>query len=190
MGAWALNPASPWLRLGVVLVTSIGLALGCSGTPQASGIAPLPTTPPDVPFLAFASAFENYASWTCIELDQPVSVGHLAGHRKVCVNHLASPGAKEWPKGTIFVKELPDGSGGTQVLAMVKRGAGYNPYGAVGWEWFELTPASSDVIRWRGYSPPEGENYGGVAGGGLCSPCHNDAAKNDYVYSFELGTGK
>ncbi len=176
-----------WMLAAIALGVLLAACSGAESAPAvATGPAALPTTPANVPYLAFASAFDGYEKWTCIKLDQPVSDGHIAGHRKVCINHLSAPGATEWPKGTIVVKELPDGQGGIQHLAMVKRGAGFNPYGAVGWEWFELTPGAADLIRWRGYSPPEGETYGGIVGGGLCSPCHNEVAKNDYVYSFEL----
>lgn len=169
-----------------LLALLVGGLSSCGGDDAPYQVPALPNLPEDVPFLAFANDFSNYDKWTCIKLTQEVADGHIAGSRKVCINHLSPPGAKEWPKGTVIVKELPDQLGGTQHLAMVKRGAGFNPYGAKGWEWFELTPGGTDLIRWRGYSPPEGETYGGVAGGGLCSPCHSEAADNDYVYSFEL----
>jgi hypothetical protein len=70
---------------------------------------------------------------------------------------------------------------------MAKRGGNYNLFGASGWEWFELAPSDNGtpVIVWRGITPPDGEGYGGAAGG-ACNNCHGSSPDNDHVLSDPL----
>ena len=158
------------------LVALLVLA-GCSSPADP---APAPPAVRD-PFIAFADDFAPYASWEKFfipgaELDDPIH----GGNRTIYVNKRPPRGSKQFPVGTIIVKQMafPDG----QTFAMVKRGGGYNPEGAVGWEWFRLdiSPASGTSIAWRGMGPPAGEKYGGDAGG-VCNGCHFAGKDNDWV---------
>ena len=97
-------------------------------------------------------------------------------------------GVREFPVGTIIVKETDGGElAARKVFAMVKRGGGYNVSGARNWEWFELDNLEGGTvrIRWRGVGPPAGEGYGGDKNGG-CNTCHAGAVANDYVISANL----
>ena len=139
-----------------------------------------PTSVVRDPFIAFASDFEPYMTWESLyipgaELDDPIH----GGNRTIYVNHRPPKGSKQFPVGTIIVKQMafPDG----QTFAMVKRGGGYNPQGAVNWEWFRIDVSKGTVtIAWRGVGPPAGEMYGGDAGG-VCNGCHFAGKDNDWV---------
>lgn len=143
----------------------------------------------DVPFLAFASNFRGFRAWTSFDTgagSTPIdNAVHTTGPRTTYVNQVPPAGASAFPKSTILVKVM---SGDKRIFASVKRGAGYNPNGARGWEWFELEeiPGTADVkIIWHGVGPPAGEMYGGDAGG-ACNTCHGAAAANDYVLTPAL----
>lgn len=132
------------------------------------------------PFIAFAGDFEGFRGWErmfipAAELDDPVH----GGNRAIYVNRRPPKGSAQFPVGTIIVKQME--STGGQTFAMVKRGGGFNPDGAVGWEWFRLVESNGSVsIAWRGVGPPDGETYGGAAGG-VCNGCHFAGRDNDWV---------
>jgi hypothetical protein len=104
-------------------------------------------------------------------------------------NHAPPSGSTKFPVGTIIIKETDQADPtARQVFAMVKRGADFNPSGAVGWEWFELTNVAdgSVAISWRGFGPKTGT--GDIYGGNpfICNDCHGVAVSNDYVWSAAL----
>ena len=144
---------------------------------------PPPTTeecreaaPGDTSFIALECNFQDYESWEVQHFDGGfVDESHPAGQRWVYLNHRPADGGTEWPVGTIFVKVLDFTS-----FASVKRGGGFNPGGAEGWEWFELEYDANNAtrIKWRGVGPPIGENYS--ATGQTCNACHV-GSDNDHV---------
>lgn len=146
-------------------------------------------------FVAMQSDFAGFTTWSTYAVAD-ADTGHVAGDRVVYVNVPPPGGGASFPVGTIIVKTI-DWSGGTDVHAMVKRGADYNPDGAFGWEWFELAldEDGTPVIQWRGTAPPAGEQYGQLPGttgdtgatvSGDCNTCHGAAAANDYVHTIPL----
>jgi hypothetical protein len=160
-------------RLGVVALAACAIGAACGGTP-APDVAP-------GEFVAFGNDFQSFLTWPSEMLNDASAVGapHAAGPRTIFINHEPPPGATAFPVGTIIVKRTEvDG----KLLARAKRGGTFNPSGAVGWEWFELTASAQGAvaIRWRGFGPPLGEAYGGDPKAG-CNACHKLAAANDYV---------
>ena len=141
-------------------------------------------------FVAFGREFENFRSWEKFPLpeDTEGAVVHLAGKRTEYLNRRPPAGATLFPTGTIVVKEMDGDLETRQIFAMVKRGGDFNPTGAKGWEWFELTNKPDGIgvnIVWRGVGPPDGERYGG-APTGACNVCHAGSKSNDYVNSAAL----
>jgi len=153
-------------------------------------------------FIALERDFQGFEGWMKVNLaDRPaLGVAHAAGDAHEYINHLPAAGSRSFPVGTILVKTMKSErrtpaagaggrapAGGTDVFAMVKRGAGYNAKGSPGWEWFELRPRADKSlgIVWRGINPPDGEGYGRDATGG-CNSCHQQALKNDYVHALTL----
>jgi hypothetical protein len=141
------------------------------------------------PYIALERDFQDFERWTKIDLSQRPAVGetHAEGEAHEYVNQLPPRGAQAFPVGTILVKSVSRSAKEQDVLAMVKRGGGYNRDGAPGWEWFELRrrPDETLAIVWRGMSPPSGEGYGGDPMGG-CNGCHQMATKNDFVLARAL----
>ncbi len=146
-------------------------------------------------FIAMQADFAEFSTWSNTDVAQQ-DTGHVAGDRTVYVNALPAADATSFPVGTMIVKTI-DWSGGTDIHAMVKRGGDYNPDGALGWEWFELTlSGDTPVIKWRGEAPPAGEQYqqipgmsqdSGVTVTGDCNTCHGaEAGANDYVHTIPL----
>lgn len=146
-------------------------------------------------FIALQSDFATFRSWPSQGV-ATADTGHVTGDRVVYLNAEPEAGVTSFPVGTILVKTI-QWEGGEDVHAMAKRGGGFNPDGAVGWEWFELVSAEdgTPVIKWRGASPPEGESYGSLPGGstdtadtitGDCNQCHGALAANDFVWTVGL----
>jgi len=181
--------------LGLALLNGL-LLLGAGGCQKA-----LPT---GEPFIALERDFQGFEGWTKVNLSDRPALGaaHAAGDAHEYINQVPAAGSHTFPVGTILVKTMkseprPAGggggggrggsAGGTDVFAMVKRGAGYNAKGSPGWEWFELRPRvdKSLGIVWRGINPPDGEGYGRDVSGG-CNSCHRQAVKNDYVHALAL----
>jgi hypothetical protein len=175
------------------LVSSLLLGAGAcqKTTPRA--------LPAGEPFIALERDFQGFESWTKVKLDRRPALGaaHAAGDAHEYINQLPPASSKTFPVGTILVKTMKSErhsadagapQPGTDVFAMVKRGAGYNGKGTPGWEWFELRPRADGSlgIVWRGVNAPDGEGYGREVSGG-CNDCHRKALKNDYVQALELG---
>lgn len=143
-------------------------------------------------FIAMARDFAGFRDFGQLELgERPAqSETHPGGKLVVHLNSVPKHGAREFPVGTIIVKETVSGATGDaqskKIFAMVKRGGGFNAEGAKGWEWFELTESGGTVaIGWRGVGAPDGESYGGDPMGS-CNGCHQMALHNDYVLSPAL----
>lgn len=185
------------VRRGLTLVAALSL-LGVGGCRESAQRA----FPAREPFIALERDFQGFEGWTKVNLAARPAQGdaHGAGDAQEYINQLPPAGSRSFPAGTILVKTMKSerrpaaaGAGGgapvdgTDVFAMVKRGAGYNPKGSAGWEWFELRVRAdrSFGIVWRGVNPPDGEGYGRDASGG-CNSCHQQASKNDFVQAPAL----
>lgn len=154
--------------------------------------------PAGEPFIALERDFQGFEGWTKVNLSARPALGaaHAAGDAHEYINQVPPAGSHTFPVGTILVKTMKSekrrtdagaAADGTDVFAMVKRGAGYNSKGSPGWEWFELRPRADKSlgIVWRGVNPPDGEGYGRDVTGG-CNSCHQQAATNDYVKASAL----
>ncbi len=157
------------------LLAVLGLATACGG-PDGGGAADAG----DETFIALQRDFAGFQSWT--QLDGGTTGSDslpTTGQRTIYINHAPDPCAKSFPIGTIIVKTTE----GAQTFGMAKRGGGFNPQGALDWEWFELTqPASggNPLILWRGTAPPAGETYNGTPTAS-CNACHTNFTANDFV---------
>jgi hypothetical protein len=175
------------VRRALLILGWAALAAGCggggtTGTPDAS-----------TPFLAFATDFTGYHGWPSYDTSDAGTLVGIHDGRPITeyINTLPPHGSTSFPVGTIVVKEVsglePDG-GTHPVLAMVKRGGGFNASGSDGWEWFEIAPHGDDKdtvhVVWRGVGPPIGDTYGGDASAG-CNVCHVDCG-NDSVCAHAL----
>ena len=126
--------------------------------------------------------FADFREWTLIEESTGPSNLLGAAHKPDLVRRiykkqiLASPDpeTREYPTGTILLKEVLDGSEVVEITAMVKRGGSFNE-GNDGWEWFMLDPATGNVAA-------RGDNLMD----GMCSGCHSKALNSadgvDYVF--------
>lgn len=171
-----------WLARWSALALTL---LACSSPPGSDETAQAQGA-----FVAYAPAFQGFRAWESFKIaDAPAVSGiHTSGSRTEYLKSRPEHGATSFPVGTIIVKEFDATSAGPgQILAMVKRGDGYNAAGADGWEWFELKPAAngSFAILWRGVAPPSGESYNGDPTGG-CNSCHGAASDNDSVRSTAI----
>ena len=165
------------------------LALGTGAAACGAGGA-APATGDRVPFIAYTKDFANYQSWpsNTITDEQPSGMTHVGGTRTIYINQLPTSDATAFPVGTIIVKETAtDG----RIFAQVKRGGHYNVTGALDWEWYELGIATNNVIgiKWSGFGPPAGEQYGGDPNG-TCNSCHVGGQANDYVMASWLVLGR
>lgn len=155
---------------------------------------PIPGTEGEA-FIALQSDFADFRSWPATPV-ATADTGHAAGDRVVYLSQSPAAGSTSFPTGTILVKTIATESG-EDLHAMAKRGGGFNPEGALGWEWFELVAADdgTPVIKWRGLTAPEGEAYGALPGSegdtadsisGDCNVCHGGASGNDFVWTVSL----
>jgi hypothetical protein len=139
-------------------------------------------------FIAQRRDFADYSTWMTFEREVPNGHGGVAGTTTVYLNELPSMDARQFPIGTILVKTMQAAdSGATNIHAMVKRGAGFNPKGTLGWEFFELALAKKDgqaFWLWRGEKPPSGDQYQVLLGQAQmdprdaetdCNGCHANA---------------
>jgi hypothetical protein len=180
------------LDVAVALAVASGAlaAPGCGGGERPARASP----PARAPFIALERDFQGFRLWEAIPLPTraPSGITHLAGRRTEYLNARPAAGTRTYPVGTILVKEIDAGAPeGHQLVAMVKRGGGYNARGARGWEWFELRDRGdgSVGIVWRGLNAPDGESYGGDPLGG-CNACHEMAAADDYVKATALARAR
>jgi hypothetical protein len=150
--------------------------------------------------VAFQSDFEDFRSWERVHVsDEDLGRGHLEGPRYVHFQKLPKEG-DAFDVGSILVKTAETGEPTEwEVVAMAKRGNGYNDDGAKGWEWFELeiSESGTPLIAWRGLEPPFGSGYectlgddtgdtAAAAAVGDCNVCHAAAWEDDYVQSLEI----
>jgi hypothetical protein len=163
-------------------VVACGL-LAVAGCGDDGGTAPTGDT-----FIAFATAFQPYPTWTHFHSDGPADDGtyppDVLGMREQYINKVPPAGSTEFPVGTAIVEVRASGI----IFAAAKRGGGFNATGAKDWEWFELLQDDQQRVslKWRGVGPPAGEMYGGDPNGG-CNACHATCgAANDYVCSPKL----
>lgn len=149
----------------------------------ASG-APKPTaTDPTTEFIATLSDFTNYTNWQSIDYSIGPTNDFLgAAHagdqftfsRRVFANDTAlNATTNQFPNGSILVKEVTSFQNGTKefaqeggLLAMVKRGQGFNP-DHNDWEWFVLASDLSEITAQGADVMDNG-----------CNICHQ-AAQND-----------
>ncbi len=120
---------------------------------------------------------------------------HRLGPLTVYWNRPPPHGAREFPVGTIIVKESQQADAGQRVVfAMVKRQAragDYNTDGAKGWEWWSLQDLGDCSMSqlWRGPLAPAAETYAGTPTGD-CNGCHTQVVDNDYVWDEALQLSK
>jgi hypothetical protein len=195
-------------RLLVAAASSALLAWACLGGPHATleidpaaadGAA---TTAPDGAalgprdgaasnlFIATSSDFTDFRKWTRFDLGEGIVTDgvHIAGPRSVYINKMPPKGSTTFPIGTLIVKAVQNGTPDQwQIFALAKRGASFNVFGALDWEWFglQLFPSGVVTIEWRGIGPPADAGYGGPAGN-PCNNCHRAAQSNDFVHTPAL----
>jgi len=187
-------------RRGLVRARGIAGACGLALLVESACHTPAERArPAGEPFIALERDFQGFQSWTKVRLEGRPASGsvHAADDAHEFINRLPPAGSRAFPVGTIVVKTMKSAKapadagastgGGTDIFAMVKRGAGYNEKGTPGWEWFELRPRADQSlgIVWRGVNPPDGEGYGREVKGG-CNGCHQEAIANDYVQARAL----
>lgn len=146
-------------------------------------------TPNDGEFVAREQDFAGFERWVRFDRgEDPVPPSHL-GHDVIYIDRLPPAGATSFPIGTriVRVEETDAGPSTWEIHAMVKRGRGFNPEGARGWELFELAidARGQPEIEWRGEGPPDGDGYEPPDGGAIlgCNHCHGAATYNDSVLS-------
>lgn len=173
-------PSVRWILLAILLV-------GCDSTT-------MPSAPTDRHFIALGHDFEGFLDWPSIALDSDGQfAGHAAGSTQIHLRGIVPGVGIPFEKGTILVKATP---GPTypewEVHAMVKRGEGFNPQGALGWEWFNLVLDEQGVpaISWRGVGTEfDPGTYAFQRDGSTqmaesyCSVCHQALIDDDYVFS-------
>ena len=174
-----MTPMSPAPIRRAALFAFLGLAFaGCAAEVADPGI-----------YIALGRDLDDYESWSVFDRGvDPVPPSH-EGRSVIYLDPLPDPGATEFAVGTriVRVEEVGDDPTTWQVHAMVKRGGGFNPDGALGWEFFELslTASHEPFIVWRGEGPADGDGYLPPEGGDLlsCNHCHGAAIENDSVLS-------
>lgn len=157
---------------------------------------PPPEDKAEVPFkgprIALAEDFVGFRDWRSAPLDdRSVTDGHQdSPNRRVYIDReLPAPG-EPFGLGTIVVKADQAGPPHQwQIHAMVKRGDGFNPDGAVGWEFFDLRFDEAGVlsIAWRGIGN-DGAGYEDPRTGEVlaCNTCHAFGGLSDRVFSRHL----
>ena len=165
----------------------LGLLAACEGG-RAAPPAPVGADAGE-PFLAFATSFQGFRSWPSYHSDGPRPGSYppdVLGPRTQYINQRPPHGQTTFPVGTMIVEARE--SGERKIFAAAKRGGGYNPRGATGWEWFELREAADGRVSlaWRGLGPPAGQTYGSASGASTCNECHGNCPVNDSICSAQL----
>lgn len=163
-------------RLFLLTLLSASFIVACSDDEKT-------TTEPEVTeFVAEYSDFAGYRDWDKIAENsgQDPALGEDNAHGNAMTRRVIYTKNKdvkmvngEWPVGTILVKDMYslETSELTGVMAMVKRGADFNP-DHKGWEWFELNDTDKSIT---------GRDANMM--GGMCNQCHGGASSD---YSFTL----
>lgn len=159
------------------------LGAGCGEPTQASDV-----------FIAMDRDFADFLRWRRVDLGAISLAGHPPGTRVAFVNRALDATDSRYPLGSIIVKAITNNSEDTDrwaVIAMVKRGGGFNREGATDWEFFTLRTQGGVVsIANRGIAPRsdgDGDPYGATDEIG-CNACHGtpDARAVDSVLTPEL----
>lgn len=163
----------------------------------SAGAPDSPEPDPEAEFIAELSSFANYDSWPAIDYSiGPTNSALGAAHQADTLTHSRRVYANseaflkqgdEFPNGSILVKEVTSFESGDRtfaemgLLAMVKRGADFNPEHQ-GWEWFVLSEDRSEILA-----------RGADVMAGMCNACHTQASDDsgtdpifngsDYVFS-------
>ena len=143
-------------------------------------------------FIALQRDFQSFPSWSRTQVgDAAIAGGHAAGPRFAYVS--TPPVDGKFPLGAMIAKTVEAGDPSTwSIHAKAKRGGGFNPSGAIGWEWFELriVAANEVTILWRGAQPPRDHGYESLPGLGAtsamegdCNTCHVLSPGTDYLVS-------
>lgn len=132
-------------------------------------------------FIAMDRDFADFLRWRRVELGAISLAGHPPGTRVAFVNSALAATDSRYPTGSIIVKAITNNSEDTDrwaVIAMVKRGGGFNREGALDWEFFTLRVQGGVVsIANRGIAPRsdgDGDPYGATDDIG-CNACHGTA---------------
>ena len=143
-------------------------------------------------FIALERDFQSFLSWSRTQVgDAAIVGGHAAGPRFAYVS--SPPVDGKFPVGAMIAKTVEVGDASTwSIHAKAKRGGGFNPSGAINWEWFELriVAAGEVTILWRGAQPPKDHGYESLPGLGAtsamdgdCNTCHALSPSTDYLIS-------
>ena len=177
----------------IAAVTALAVALsGCALGLDRDGDAPAAVSEP---YIAVGRDFDDFMTWDVYEIPD---TGLRSGHGSLPPSFMYVKGARDvpfhdpLPVGTAIVRTRELGAPGEwTVHAMVKRGGGYNPDGALGWEWFDLVLDASGrpFITWRGQGDAaDPGSYGPDVDGHPigCNDCHALLPGNDYVFTRGL----
>ncbi len=188
--------AKMWPHLALAMLVAAGCSDGDGDGPDGGAGGD-----PAASFIALDPDFAGFQSWYQLVLPpNPLSelvdpVGPHVGY----LNRRPPPGATSYPVGTILVKAIQREAApeSWELFGVAKRGGGFNPDGAVGWEFFLLRvgPNGNPYVTSRGLAPRDdgfdggnGASYspGGAAGG--CNLCHGQPtyAASDHVISVGL----
>ncbi len=186
----ARSPASRVWRGAVLLALIIGLlwSSGCLDDEMDPALA----GGSGATFIALERDFQSFQSWSRTQVgDAEIVGGHAAGPRFAYVS--TPPAGGKFPIGAMIAKTVEVGDPTTwSIHAKAKRGGGFNPQGAINWEWFELRIVGTNevTILWRGAQPPKDHGYESLPGLGAttamdgdCNTCHAAAAGTDYLLS-------
>ena len=186
----ARSPASRVWRGAVLLALIIGLlwSSGCLDDEMDPALA----GGSGATFIALERDFQSFQSWSRTQVgDAEIVCGHAAGPRFAYVS--TPPAGGKFPIGAMIAKTVEVGDPTTwSIHAKAKRGGGFNPQGAINWEWFELRIVGTNevTILWRGAQPPKDHGYESLPGLGAttamdgdCNTCHAAAAGTDYLLS-------
>ena len=146
-------------------------------------------------YIALERDFQSFLSWSRTQVgDAAIVGGHAAGPRFAYVS--TPPVDGKFPVGAMIAKTVEVGDPTTwSIHAKAKRGGGFNPSGAINWEWFELriVDRNAVTILWRGAAPPKDHGYESLPGLGAtsamdgdCNTCHALSASTDYLISAVL----
>ncbi len=90
-------------------------------------------------FVPFAKDFQGFRQWEAIRLADVVPPPasnvnvHLNGKRTLYIKARPPKGSKEFPVGTLIVKEVVNSGAEKQLFAMTHRGGKYSANGGRGW---------------------------------------------------------
>ena len=156
------------------LLALIGIG-GCSSGGRTTSSGP--------EYIADAHAFDNISKWGQTVAPRHGAdpsgmhgMAHMADNamaiRTIYVNHTdAERGSNgQFPKGTIFAKDISVDGKSIGVTAMVKRGGSYSRNGN-GWEYFTLM---NGMVA----------SHGDTLMGGMCMGCHSHAgSEQDFIFT-------